>query len=106
MFTIGYMDMNIEVNQVLYAKGQTIAGVGLIVSVAFNLALTLLTAGRIWWIARALKPSKTRTTRTINKIILESGMLYPLVTIFHLGVTNSPNPPLQTLPLVVLAAVC
>ncbi|KAJ8088146.1 hypothetical protein PM082_013697 [Marasmius tenuissimus] len=31
-------------------------------------------------------------------------MLYPLVMILHLGLTNSPNPSFDTFPLVVLAA--
>ncbi|KAK1217710.1 hypothetical protein PQX77_019630 [Marasmius sp. AFHP31] len=124
MLIIGYRNMDVEANQVLYTKGQTIVGISLVVSAAFNLALTLLTgewlipsdvmttalipfeAGRIWWITRVLNPSKTRATRIMNKIILESGMLYPLVTILHLGVVNSgPDPPLDTFPLVVLTAV-
>ncbi|KAL0067129.1 hypothetical protein AAF712_005916, partial [Marasmius tenuissimus] len=43
MFIIGYKKMEIEANQVLYVNGQTIVGISLVASAAFNLALTLLT---------------------------------------------------------------
>ncbi|KAJ8088173.1 hypothetical protein PM082_013724 [Marasmius tenuissimus] len=105
MTQIGREDMSIEANVILAAKAQNVQVVSLIISASFNLALTLLTAGRIWWITRALDPSKTRAIRTINKITLESGMLYPLVMILHLFVINfGPYPPLDTFPLVVLTA--
>ncbi|KAJ8088144.1 hypothetical protein PM082_013695 [Marasmius tenuissimus] len=101
---IGYGDMSVEANRALYSRGGTIGGIGFIISASFNLALTLLTAGRIWWLTRTLRPSKTRVARTVNKIILESGMLYPLIMIVHLAVVNSPIPLLDSFPLVVLAA--
>ncbi|KAJ8075339.1 hypothetical protein PM082_019798 [Marasmius tenuissimus] len=105
MSFMGYRDSAIEVNQAMAAKGEIIAGTSLAISAFFNLALTLLAAGRIWWITRTVNRSKTHTARTINKIILKSGMLYPLVMIIHLAVANSdPDPPLDTFPLLVLAA--
>ncbi|KAJ8088148.1 hypothetical protein PM082_013699 [Marasmius tenuissimus] len=103
MFSIGYRDLAIEANRALVDKGETIAAISLVISASFNLALTLLAAGRIWWMTRILNPSKTRTVRTINKIILESGMLYPLVMIAHLAIANA-NLPLDTFPLIALAA--
>ncbi|KAJ8088159.1 hypothetical protein PM082_013710 [Marasmius tenuissimus] len=105
VFAIGCRDTEIEPNWALFNKSRILVTTGFAISAAFNLALTLLTAGRIWWITRTLNPSKTRPFRTINKIILESGMLYPLVAILNLCVFNfMPNPPFETLPLVVLAA--
>ncbi|KAJ8088154.1 hypothetical protein PM082_013705 [Marasmius tenuissimus] len=106
VFAIGCRDTEIEPNWALFNKSRILVTTGLAISAAFNLALTLLTAGRIWWITRTLNPSKTRPFKTINKIILESGMLYPLVAILNLCVFNfMPNPPFETFPLVVLAAV-
>ncbi|KAG7092856.1 hypothetical protein E1B28_009171, partial [Marasmius oreades] len=88
--------------------GEYIQVVGAIMSATFNLALTLLTGGRIWWITRCVGPSRTYyVVTTMNKIILESGMLYPLTVIVHLSITNAfarVQFPIDTLPLTVLAA--
>ncbi|ESK86485.1 hypothetical protein Moror_9867 [Moniliophthora roreri MCA 2997] len=50
-----------------------------------NIILTLLTAGRIWWIAREarkyLGPAIKTKYNTIIAIILESGILYPIFVI-------------------------
>ncbi|KAJ8088170.1 hypothetical protein PM082_013721 [Marasmius tenuissimus] len=102
---IGFGNTSIKTNQALASEGDAIVATSLVIGVSFNLALTLLTAGRIWWIARTLKPSKTRAVRTINKIILESGMIYPLIMILHLSMVNSRNLALfNTFPLVILSA--
>ncbi|KAG6915110.1 hypothetical protein DXG01_013408 [Tephrocybe rancida] len=53
--------------------------------VAFNIAMTLVTAGRIWWVARTVQPLlDTRQAKKYNTafaIILESGAIYPLVVL-------------------------
>ncbi|KAG7093442.1 hypothetical protein E1B28_007120 [Marasmius oreades] len=107
MFLIGYGDRRVTSNTILLEKGGTIQAVGLITSAAFNLALTFLTAGRIWWIARGVAISRNYVATNLIKIILQSGILYPLMTTVHLSIVNTShryNVPLDTLPLVVLTA--
>ncbi|KAG7092857.1 hypothetical protein E1B28_009172 [Marasmius oreades] len=108
MLIIGLRDTRIKSNLAIAENAQNIQAVGFIMSATFNLALTLLTGGRIWWITRCAGPSRTYyVVTTMNKIILESGMLYPLVMIVHLSITNTFADfqlPIDTLPLVVLAA--
>ncbi|KAG7092829.1 hypothetical protein E1B28_009144 [Marasmius oreades] len=107
MFITGIRGTRMESNVTLVDKGAYILAIGMIISAASNLALTLLAAGRIWWIARGVRSSKTHVLTAVNKIILESGMLYPLTMIVHLSITNAfPDYqiPLDTLNLVVLAA--
>ncbi|KAG7095103.1 hypothetical protein E1B28_005890 [Marasmius oreades] len=108
MLIMGLADTTIASNEMRVEKGGTIQAVGLIISAAFNLALTLLTAGRIWWIShQSYVTTKNYIVTTMNKIILESGMIYPLVMILHLSITNGfsmDQVPLDTFPLVILAA--
>ncbi|KAF9259811.1 hypothetical protein L218DRAFT_989919 [Marasmius fiardii PR-910] len=107
MIIIGSTDTRVRSNRVLIENGQTIGAVGLIISAAFNSVLTLLTAGRIWWITRSVRKSKTYLLTTMNKIIFESGMIYPLIIILHLSIRNGLPQyyvPLDTLPVVVIAA--
>ncbi|KAF9256825.1 hypothetical protein L218DRAFT_172215 [Marasmius fiardii PR-910] len=107
MIIIGSTDTRVRSNRVLFENGQTIGAVGLIISATFNSVLTLLTAGRIWWITRSVRKSKTYLLTTMNKIIFESGMIYPLTMIVHLSITNGfPQyyVPFDTFPVVVIAA--
>ncbi|KAF9259789.1 hypothetical protein L218DRAFT_633526 [Marasmius fiardii PR-910] len=110
MIIIGARDTRIASSRVLFEDGQTITAVGLIMSALFHLVFTLLTAGRIWWISRTVQRSKAgwslnQKHRTVIRIILESGILYPLVMIVHLSITNGFHQvPFDTLPLTVLAA--
>ncbi|KAF9256850.1 hypothetical protein L218DRAFT_965956 [Marasmius fiardii PR-910] len=108
MYIFGMRDEAIESNLYWFKQGLFVQALGLIMSASFNSVLTLLTAGRIWWITRcAIRSSRTHVLTTMNKIILESGMLYPLVTILHLAVTNAYPAyqiPFDTFPPVVLAA--
>ncbi|KAG7092851.1 hypothetical protein E1B28_009165 [Marasmius oreades] len=105
---IGFRDSRIESNTALTGIGAELEAVGFITSAVFNLMLTLSTAGRIWWITRCVGPSRTYyVVTTMNKIILESGTLYPLAMIVHLSFTNAfpgDQLPIDTYPLIVLAA--
>ncbi|ESK84698.1 hypothetical protein Moror_631 [Moniliophthora roreri MCA 2997] len=76
-----------------------------------NLALTLLTAGRIWWIHRQVRAhgvhTSDKTFSTVSRLILESGSLYPLISIIGLILVNVPQPywiPIDCYPLSSLTA--
>ncbi|ESK87742.1 hypothetical protein Moror_11279 [Moniliophthora roreri MCA 2997] len=79
---------------------------------AVNLILTLLTAGRIWWIMWRARVhnnplSKYGSLASINRIILESGMIYPISIVVHLSTSVSvktENIPVDLLPIIVLIA--
>ncbi|KAJ8088130.1 hypothetical protein PM082_013681 [Marasmius tenuissimus] len=77
------------------AKLMTNAGpfhfVGLLMSAVVNVLVTLLTAGRIWWINRqsqahvgVSEKKNTHKLSTANRIILESGMIYPTVMVVYI----------------------
>ncbi|KAF9265722.1 hypothetical protein L218DRAFT_1075802 [Marasmius fiardii PR-910] len=108
MYVIGMRDETIGSNLYWLKEGLFIQAVGVISSASFNFILTLLTAGRIWWITRGFWSSSwTFAMKTINKIIIESGILYPCTTIIHLAVTNAFSAyeiPFDTFPPIVLAA--
>ncbi|KAK7021391.1 hypothetical protein VNI00_017384 [Paramarasmius palmivorus] len=53
-----------------------------VTNTVFNFGLTGLTAGRIWWIARRIDMQKKYCT--IVAILLESGIIYPMVQILDL----------------------
>ncbi|KAG7095104.1 hypothetical protein E1B28_005890 [Marasmius oreades] len=70
MLIMGLADTTIASNEMRVEKGGTIQAVGLIISAAFNLALTLLTAGRIWWIShQSYVTTKNYIVTTMNKIM-------------------------------------
>ncbi|ESK84181.1 hypothetical protein Moror_16984 [Moniliophthora roreri MCA 2997] len=81
-------------------------------SPAMNSILTLLTAGRIWWIHRQVRAHNIHTTSdkliySISRIILESGTLYPVLSIVGLVLKNATTIdalPLDFFPLVTLSA--
>uniref|UniRef100_A0A0W0FF70 Uncharacterized protein n=2 Tax=Moniliophthora roreri TaxID=221103 RepID=A0A0W0FF70_MONRR len=66
----------------LYLQGATIDGAFLMANMGINTILTLLTAGRIWWISREARKHMGPAIKTkynmIVAIILESGILYPI----------------------------
>ncbi|KAG7092855.1 hypothetical protein E1B28_009170 [Marasmius oreades] len=107
MSIIGFRDTTIKSNMALFNNGGNIQAIGWIMSAIFNFALTLLTGGRIWWITRCVGPPRNYLVTTMNKIIFESGVLYPLVMIVHLSIDNAfpeNQVPIDTYPLIVLAA--
>ncbi|ESK84566.1 hypothetical protein Moror_6089 [Moniliophthora roreri MCA 2997] len=66
----------------LYLRGNTIDTAFRLANMGFNFILTLLTAGRIWWISQEARkhmgPAIKTKYNTIVAIILESGILYPI----------------------------
>ncbi|KAG7086946.1 hypothetical protein E1B28_002863 [Marasmius oreades] len=78
--TIGFGTSSKPDNPNLILKGDTIDyGVAIAIAI-FQLILTLLTGGRIWWITRQARQFMGGSTRTryndIVAIIIESGLLY------------------------------
>uniref|UniRef100_A0A0W0EUV5 Uncharacterized protein n=1 Tax=Moniliophthora roreri TaxID=221103 RepID=A0A0W0EUV5_MONRR len=100
-----------ESNYAAFRVSQVTNGVYNICSAIVNGMLTLLTAGRIWWIRRQVRAHGTFSSDTfvqaVSKIILESGMIYPFFTVVALIVTNTSTPsilPFDFFPLTVLSA--
>uniref|UniRef100_A0A0W0FWL0 Uncharacterized protein n=1 Tax=Moniliophthora roreri TaxID=221103 RepID=A0A0W0FWL0_MONRR len=66
----------------LYHQGITIDTVFWLANMGVNVILTLLTAGRIWWITqeawKQMGPAIKTKYNTIVTIILESGIIYPI----------------------------
>ncbi|KAI3618181.1 hypothetical protein WG66_005602 [Moniliophthora roreri] len=93
MLIIGVRDMAKESNLIIFVNGGNVTFAYNICSAVVNSALTLLTAGRIWWIHREVRAHGIHTTDTlvqsITRIILESGMLYPFFIVAALIVTNT-----------------
>ncbi|ESK84179.1 hypothetical protein Moror_16982 [Moniliophthora roreri MCA 2997] len=106
--TIG--DSNSASNLALYDVGGDITlAYQIALSPAMNSILTLLTAGRIWWIHRQVRAyiRKDKLIYSILRIILESGSLYPVLSIVGLvlrNTTTSHTLPLDFFPLVTLSA--
>ncbi|ESK93528.1 hypothetical protein Moror_1642 [Moniliophthora roreri MCA 2997] len=92
--TIGIKDPDDESTIVLFNDGATAGFVYNIVSVVINSVLTLLTAGRIWWIHRQVvrihgMHINDTLISSVSRIILESGVLYPAFAIVSLITTNT-----------------
>ncbi|KAI3601629.1 hypothetical protein WG66_003062 [Moniliophthora roreri] len=66
----------------IFLQSNTIDTVFQLADMGVNIMLTLLTAGRIWWISREacrhMGPAIKTKYNTIVAIILESGILYPI----------------------------
>ncbi|KAJ8088135.1 hypothetical protein PM082_013686 [Marasmius tenuissimus] len=98
----------------LILSADTYNFVGTVVSTVVNVAVTLLTAGRIWRINRQSQAhlgieKDTKRISTAIRIILESGIIYPTVMIVHLIVikgstTSKELPSVDLYPVVVLSA--
>uniref|UniRef100_A0A0W0G636 Uncharacterized protein n=1 Tax=Moniliophthora roreri TaxID=221103 RepID=A0A0W0G636_MONRR len=108
---VGYRDTTVESNQMLYDIGIAINGGGQIANAVVNSIVTLLTAGRIWWTYRQVRAHGIYTSDTlvhsVSRIILESGSLYPIMSIASLIVQNVVPVmvfPFDLFPLVVLSA--
>ncbi|EEB91384.1 hypothetical protein MPER_10261, partial [Moniliophthora perniciosa FA553] len=88
-------DSSSDSNWALYVVGNNLAAAYDIGSVIVNSALTLLTAGRIWWMHRQVRAHGAHTSdafvSTVFRIILESGALYPTSMIAALVVQNTPS---------------
>ncbi|ESK84702.1 hypothetical protein Moror_635 [Moniliophthora roreri MCA 2997] len=91
---IGTSNTTLEWKWALYLVARRISFVYGIVNVIVNSMITLLTAGRIWWIHRQVRArgvhSSDKLINSISRIILESGIIYP---IFVIGATIAVNVP-------------
>ncbi|KAI3611890.1 hypothetical protein WG66_016153 [Moniliophthora roreri] len=114
MIAISYTDRTIASNYELLLKGNAINDGYYVASGAVNGLITLMTAGRIWWITRQARRLLGRGVQekyvSIVVIILESGMIYPVLLIIGLIITHTTDPtkqglvPVDFFPLVSLAA--
>ncbi|ESK83553.1 hypothetical protein Moror_12100 [Moniliophthora roreri MCA 2997] len=104
---IGYSDSRI-INWALIEVGSDISFAYQVTSLTINSVLTLLTAGRIWWIHRQVSAYGIRTTDTfvgsVSRIILESGSLYPILGVVGLVLNNTTVLPFDFYPLLTLSA--
>ncbi|ESK92636.1 hypothetical protein Moror_16054 [Moniliophthora roreri MCA 2997] len=83
----------------IYLQGNTMDTAFWLADMSVNFILTLLTAGRIWWISREarkhLGPAIKTKYNTIVAIILESGILYPIFLITYVVYTFVLDPEVQ-----------
>uniref|UniRef100_A0A0W0FUS6 Uncharacterized protein n=1 Tax=Moniliophthora roreri TaxID=221103 RepID=A0A0W0FUS6_MONRR len=79
---IGASNTTSQARWQLYTQGDTIDTAFWLADMGVNVILTLLTAGRIWWISREARKHMGPAIKTkyniIVAIILESGILYPI----------------------------
>ncbi|KAK1223419.1 hypothetical protein PQX77_013701 [Marasmius sp. AFHP31] len=112
MMVIGTRDSSIESNLELALHGVDVQYVSQIMSAVVNFLVTVLTAGRIWWIIRRtsntvrVESSASRTISSVVRIMVESGMIYPLANIVDLAIVNTLSylQPVDLAPIMVLAA--
>ncbi|KAI3608467.1 hypothetical protein WG66_000915 [Moniliophthora roreri] len=106
------VDINSESSNLdFYNVGKAVGVVYGTTSVIVNSVLTLLTAGRIWWIHRQVRAHGVHTSdklmHSVSRIILESGLLYPAMSMINLitfYTATIDDLPLDFGPLVTLSA--
>ncbi|ESK84951.1 hypothetical protein Moror_9233 [Moniliophthora roreri MCA 2997] len=91
--SLGLQDSTNDANFALYERGaEVLAGYSITATVISSL-LTLLTAGRIWYItheARSMMGGQVRKRyNTLIAVMLESGIIYPTLMIIHLVLSNT-----------------
>ncbi|ESK87662.1 hypothetical protein Moror_1904 [Moniliophthora roreri MCA 2997] len=98
-------------NLVFYTAGETINVVYSITNVIVNTMITFLTAGRIWWIHRQVHAhgvhASDKLMHSVFRIILESGLIYPMMNIIVLitfNTTTVDELPFDFVPLTTLSA--
>ncbi|ESK84254.1 hypothetical protein Moror_3793 [Moniliophthora roreri MCA 2997] len=109
--TIGSRNLANQSNYKIFLVGDITSGAYNISSAVVNGVLTLLTAGRIWWIHRGVRAHGIHASDTfiqsVSRIILESGIIYPICIVATQIVTNTATPdvmPFDFFPLTVLSA--
>uniref|UniRef100_A0A0W0G8D3 Uncharacterized protein n=1 Tax=Moniliophthora roreri TaxID=221103 RepID=A0A0W0G8D3_MONRR len=112
--TVGSLNYEDDRFRSVYATGGRIRSGFFVTNAVFNSILTLMTAGRIWWITRKarklLGQSVDREYNTIVAAILESGIVYPVVMIIRVIITYANDPtqeslvPIELVPVVYQAA--
>jgi len=97
MRTKGFSNTTIESNFNLELKGERY-GLGFFyANAAFNVLLTVMIAGRIWWVGKRTSASFGRSGAINQKykdviaVLLECGVLYPITLIAHAAVEGSQN---------------
>ncbi|KAF9058656.1 hypothetical protein BDP27DRAFT_1453863 [Rhodocollybia butyracea] len=97
MRTKGFANTTIEGNFNLELKGEQY-GLGFFyANAAFNMLLTAMIAGRIWWVGKRTSASFGRSGAINQKykdviaVLLECGVLYPIALIAHAAVEGSQN---------------
>ncbi|KAJ8088124.1 hypothetical protein PM082_013675 [Marasmius tenuissimus] len=83
---VGYGNRRFKWGVTLAIYADALKFLGVIVSAGVNVLVTLLTAGRIWWINRQSRAhlgvserKDSNKVSTATRIILESGIIYPTV---------------------------
>ncbi|THU94170.1 hypothetical protein K435DRAFT_724707 [Dendrothele bispora CBS 962.96] len=116
MRTKGVADTSIESNFQLYLKGNNYQLAFYYANSVVNFVITLMIAGRIWWVGRQTQAliDSSRETRIISDkykaviaISLECGILYPLSLIAHAAVegnTDKISIPVNLTPVVIQLA--
>uniref|UniRef100_A0A0W0FND3 Uncharacterized protein n=1 Tax=Moniliophthora roreri TaxID=221103 RepID=A0A0W0FND3_MONRR len=110
MMAIGKSDMTNESKVAIFFVANDIFTAYSISSVVINMLLTLITAGRIWWIHRQVRAQGVYASDTlvgsVSRIILESGIIYPICMIAVLIVAYIPGntTPFDPSPVAALAA--
>ncbi|KAG7086036.1 hypothetical protein E1B28_003557 [Marasmius oreades] len=94
--SVGYNDTSVLSNVLLFEKANKINTGSWLAVAAFNLLLTLLMAGRIWWITREIrevmgKPIVKRYHKLVA-VILESGILYSTALLTSIAVNLALDP--------------
>ncbi|KAJ8088139.1 hypothetical protein PM082_013690 [Marasmius tenuissimus] len=112
---VGYGNWRFEWGVTLSKRADTLRFVGGLASAVVNVLVTLLTAGRIWWVNRQsqahLGVSEKKDTRKLStaiRIILESGIIYPVVMAIQITAgepRNGGSPSVDLTSVVVLSAV-
>ncbi|EEB89097.1 hypothetical protein MPER_12850 [Moniliophthora perniciosa FA553] len=110
--TIGDRNLANQSNYKLFLVGDITSGVYNISNDFFSKCLpTSYTAGRIWWIHRRVRARGIHASDTfvqsVSRIILESGIIYPISIVATQIVTNTATPtvlPFDFFPLTVLSA--
>uniref|UniRef100_A0A0W0G175 Uncharacterized protein n=1 Tax=Moniliophthora roreri TaxID=221103 RepID=A0A0W0G175_MONRR len=70
--------------------GDYLQTIFLIMCVVVNSILTLVTAGRIWWMYRQSQNCENKNMlRRVIRIVVESGLIYPIFTLIHVATVNS-----------------
>ncbi|KAK1230633.1 hypothetical protein PQX77_006263 [Marasmius sp. AFHP31] len=91
-----YAFSNSQKHGELFQKADDVNSASFIAAGAFNFVLTLLTAGRIWWISREArklggKPLSSRYN-AIVAIIIESGFIYSATTLLYIILAMTIDP--------------
>ncbi|KAL0577818.1 hypothetical protein V5O48_004185 [Marasmius crinis-equi] len=111
---VGLSHLTFESSQKFIQVAGIVYFAGGMVSICVNVAVTALTAGKIWQINREAQvymgvEYNTAKLSCAIRIILESGLLYPLMMIIQISFLNgfadrSQFPPIDLYPAVVLSA--